>query len=93
MQGGFFLLLRFFMRVDGVLIRINDTRIYHKVKISKMKLCMCHHSDGYITGFENTNPKVTTTWDYTQSKSCVHVKKNQACTHKILHSIPLESTA
>ena len=31
MQGGFFLLLRFFLRVDGVLIRINDTRIYHKV--------------------------------------------------------------
>ena len=31
MQGGFFLLLRFFLRVDGVLVRINDTRIYHKV--------------------------------------------------------------
>ena len=31
MQGGFFVLLRFFLRVDGVLVRINDTRIYHKV--------------------------------------------------------------
>lgn len=31
MQGGFFLLLRFFLRVDGVLVRINDTRIHHKV--------------------------------------------------------------
>ncbi|PIK48329.1 putative TIP41-like protein, partial [Apostichopus japonicus] len=30
MQTGFFLLLRFFLRVDGVLIRINDTRIYHE---------------------------------------------------------------
>ena len=57
MQGGFFLLLRFFMRVDGVLIRINDTRIYHKVKISKVKLC--HHSDGYmyIIGFDLHKPK------------------------------------
>lgn len=36
MQGGFFLLLRFFMRVDGVLIRINDTRIYHKAGSSYM---------------------------------------------------------
>ena len=43
------------MRVDGVLIRINDTRIYHKVKISKIKLC--HRSDGYIIGFDSQTPK------------------------------------
>lgn len=36
MQGGFFLLLRFFLRVDGVLVRINDTRIYHKAGSSYM---------------------------------------------------------
>ena len=44
------------MRVDGVLIRINDTRIYHKVKLSsKMKLC--HRADGYIIGFDLHKPK------------------------------------
>lgn len=31
MPTSFFLLLRFFLRVDGVLIRINDTRLYHEV--------------------------------------------------------------
>ena len=31
MASGFFILLRFFMRVDGLLIRMNDTRIYHEV--------------------------------------------------------------
>lgn len=36
MQGGFFLLLRFFLRVDGVLVRINDTRIHHKAGTSYM---------------------------------------------------------
>ncbi|CAB1459649.1 unnamed protein product [Pleuronectes platessa] len=30
MPTSFFLLLRFFLRVDGVLIRINDTRLYHE---------------------------------------------------------------
>ncbi|XP_018610701.1 TIP41-like protein [Scleropages formosus] len=30
MPTSFFVLLRFFLRVDGVLIRINDTRIYHE---------------------------------------------------------------
>ncbi|XP_053555522.1 TIP41-like protein [Bombina bombina] len=30
MPSGFFLLLRFFLRVDGVLIRMNDTRLYHE---------------------------------------------------------------
>ncbi|XP_071955512.1 TIP41-like protein [Antedon mediterranea] len=30
MQSSFFVLLRFYLRVDGVLIRINDTRVYHE---------------------------------------------------------------
>ncbi|XP_018115916.1 TIP41-like protein isoform X2 [Xenopus laevis] len=30
MPTSFFLLLRFFLRVDGVLIRMNDTRLYHE---------------------------------------------------------------
>lgn len=30
MASGFFILLRFFLRVDGVLVRLNDTRIYHQ---------------------------------------------------------------
>lgn len=30
MPTSFFLLQRFFLRVDGVLIRINDTRLYHE---------------------------------------------------------------
>ncbi|XP_075044948.1 TIP41-like protein [Mixophyes fleayi] len=30
MPSSFFLLLRFFLRVDGVLIRMNDTRLYHE---------------------------------------------------------------
>ncbi|XP_046672088.1 TIP41-like protein [Homalodisca vitripennis] len=29
MPSGFFLLLRFFLRVDGVMLRVNDTRYYH----------------------------------------------------------------
>ena len=31
MASGFFILLRFFLRVDGVIVRLNDTRIYHAV--------------------------------------------------------------
>ncbi|KAM3920715.1 TIP41-like protein [Leptodactylus fuscus] len=30
MPSSFYLLLRFFLRVDGVLIRMNDTRLYHE---------------------------------------------------------------
>ncbi|KZC06983.1 PREDICTED: TIP41-like protein [Dufourea novaeangliae] len=30
MPNGFFILLRYFLRIDNVLIRINDTRIYHE---------------------------------------------------------------
>ena len=31
MPTSFYILLRFFLRVDDVVIRINDTRIYHEV--------------------------------------------------------------
>ncbi len=31
MASGFFILLRLFLRVDGVLVRLIDTRIYHQV--------------------------------------------------------------
>ena len=30
MPSSFFILLRYFLRIDGVLIRVNDTRIYHE---------------------------------------------------------------
>ncbi|KAK9402299.1 TIP41-like [Crotalus adamanteus] len=36
MPSSFFVLLRFFLRVDGVLIRMNDTRIYHEANKSYM---------------------------------------------------------
>lgn len=36
MPTSFFLLLRFFLRVDGVMIRINDTRLYHEAGKSYM---------------------------------------------------------
>uniref|UniRef100_A0A8D8Y880 TIP41-like protein n=2 Tax=Cacopsylla melanoneura TaxID=428564 RepID=A0A8D8Y880_9HEMI len=32
MSSGFFILLRFFLRVDDVLVRINDTRLHHEFK-------------------------------------------------------------
>lgn len=31
MPSGFFILLRFFLRVDDVLIRINDTRFHYEI--------------------------------------------------------------
>ena len=34
MASGFFVLLRFFLRVDGVLVRMNDTRFYHQAGFS-----------------------------------------------------------
>ncbi|XP_077977013.1 TIP41-like protein [Glandiceps talaboti] len=36
MQTSFFILLRYFLRVDNVLIRINDTRIYHEAEWNYM---------------------------------------------------------
>lgn len=30
MPSSFFILLRYFLRVDNVLIKINDTRLYHE---------------------------------------------------------------
>lgn len=32
MASGFLVLMRFFLRVDGVLVRINDTRLYLQVR-------------------------------------------------------------
>ena len=40
MPTSFFLLLRFFLRVDGVMIRINDTRLFHEASCS----LSCPHS-------------------------------------------------
>ncbi|XP_071554859.1 TIP41-like protein [Temnothorax nylanderi] len=31
MPGSFFILLRYFLRIDNVMLRINDTRIYHEI--------------------------------------------------------------
>lgn len=36
MPTSFFVLMRFFLRVDGVLIRVNDTRLYHEAGKSFM---------------------------------------------------------
>lgn len=30
MPSSFFILLRYFLRIDGVMLRINDTRLYHE---------------------------------------------------------------
>ena len=39
MPSSFFLLLRFFLRIDGVLIRMNDTRLYHEVAARAQWMC------------------------------------------------------
>ena len=31
MPGSFYILLQYFLRIDNVMIRINDTRIYHEL--------------------------------------------------------------
>ena len=31
MKSSFFILLRYFLRIDNVLVRIHDTRYYHEV--------------------------------------------------------------
>lgn len=31
MPSSFFILLRYFLRIDNVMLRINDTRIYHEL--------------------------------------------------------------
>lgn len=36
MPNEFFILLRYFLRIDGVLIRLNDTRIYHDFETNYM---------------------------------------------------------
>lgn len=31
MPSSFFILLRYFLRIDNVMLRVNDTRIYHEL--------------------------------------------------------------
>ena len=35
---GFFVLLRFYLRVDNTLIRVHDTRLYHEVAEDTQKI-------------------------------------------------------
>ncbi|KAG9351548.1 hypothetical protein JZ751_022799 [Albula glossodonta] len=44
MPTSFFVLLRFFLRVDGVLIRINDTRLYHEASWKELYAERVHNS-------------------------------------------------
>ncbi|KAI4885539.1 hypothetical protein NFI96_022480, partial [Prochilodus magdalenae] len=51
MPTSFFVLLRFFLRVDGVLIRINDTRLYHEatLEINKSPLqCLLKSASPHV---------------------------------------------
>ena len=46
MASGFFVLSRFFLRVDGVLVRLNESRFYHQVSsvyrcALGLGVCMC----------------------------------------------------
>jgi hypothetical protein len=41
MKNSFFVLLRYFLRIDNVLVRINDTRFYHEVNQFNQKLFKC----------------------------------------------------
>ncbi len=41
MKNSFFVLLRYFLRIDNVLVRINDTRFYHEVNRFNQKLFKC----------------------------------------------------
>ncbi|XP_057677615.1 TIP41-like protein isoform X2 [Corythoichthys intestinalis] len=46
MPTSFFTLLRFFLRVDGVLIRINETRLYHEAGQKYMLREFCTRESG-----------------------------------------------
>lgn len=39
MASGLYLLMRFFLRVDGVIVRLHDTRIYHQVSLAPPMTC------------------------------------------------------
>jgi len=62
MPSGFFILLRFFLRVDGVLIKLHDTRIYFEVgnpyflrqyQIREQSFDKLEHLEGNILGDAN----------------------------------------
>ena len=62
MASGFLVLQRFFLRVDGVLVRINDTRLYHaaqtdyllreyssrEAKIKDLRVCKGLHTYTHV---------------------------------------------
>lgn len=45
MPSGFFILLRFFMRVDNVMIRVNDTRLHYQV--TSFSLLLVYNDSNY----------------------------------------------
>jgi type 2A phosphatase activator TIP41 len=47
MASGFFLLQRFFLRVDDVLFRIRDTRMYHAFGTGEIVREYCEREAGY----------------------------------------------
>ena len=61
MASGFFVLLRFFLRVDGVLVRMNDTRIYHQVRAIHTTCCLGYsliaHRLALTTSYESIHQK------------------------------------
>ncbi|XP_078265292.1 TIP41-like protein isoform X2 [Rhinoraja longicauda] len=52
MPSSFFVLLRFFLRVDGVLIRTNDTRVYHEADKNYL-LSEYSSRESYISALQN----------------------------------------
>ncbi|XP_059824207.1 TIP41-like protein [Hypanus sabinus] len=52
MPSSFFVLLRFFLRVDGVLIRTNDTRVYHEADKNYL-LSEYSTRESYISALQN----------------------------------------
>lgn len=38
MESGMYVLMRFFLRVDSVIVRLHDTRIYHQVNPPSLSL-------------------------------------------------------
>lgn len=55
MPTSFFLLMRFFLRVDGVLIRINDTRLYHEVSCFITWECAARFHHGQVKDLKVTH--------------------------------------
>ena len=51
MASGFFVLSRFFLRVDGVLVRLNESRLHHQVSsVYRCALCVCVGGGGIGVG-------------------------------------------